>query len=1275
MMTTQKCLLCSAAAVVLILTSRAHADYASAVLADGPIAYWRFEDGNVGDIFGFGGETATDSSGNHHGTYFAAGLADGPQMVAAAPGLGTTAVHFMRGDTSQDGEFIFFDELGNFGSNIDNNGATFEFFVKNLQDPASNRLFGVWNERPTPIARTTQISFSLHRPTDRQELFLRDDTGNAQEFEFDDSVGDINDGQWHHVAWVIRPGVPASATSVYVDGISVPLTEVTNNPLDTGMFANFDKPLIIGGENAAGGGVGGLNPQSYTINAMVDEFAIYSNALSENQIQNHVAQIASTTFELSKDGLANWLSGSSWAPVDGAIGGIPNSNKRTAILGSIHTAPSTTVVDEDVTVKEVRFDSSISYAIAGSGSMNLEADAGNASVQVLQGSHQFQAVVNLNSNTIVDVASGSVLEFNNRLNLNGNNLSQTGMGTLAINSVVNADGGSVNAAAGVLTGNGTIEGDLVNSGGSVSPGNSPGILQVRGDYSQGPDANLLIEIAGTLAEVEHDVLRVSGTASLDGTLIVDVLLGFDPQAGDRFSVLDVGQVEGTFDDIQLPALSAGLRWHASELYASGALGVVSVPEPATLGLLLMGGLATGYGYGRRRHLPRLTWIRCSLAVSVISTLAMLNAANRAWAAYADAVLADNPIGYWRFEDGNQGDILNGATAPDEVGAHPGTYMAQGTGDGPQLVAGAPGAGFTAAHFVRDDSANGDYISLGQLGNLGSNIDENGLTIEFFLKNQQEDLAANRVFGIWNSRPDGTRTTMLTFGFQDLQERFGGPGDTVFIRDDSAEAWAYMVDDTGGTDIKDGNWHHIAWVVDPGVPTNGTRVYVDGDLATLNPAGSDGITDFGPKPLSNFPDFDKEFLLSGEHLFDGTKRAFLIDAIIDEFAVYSAALTQQQIQTHLDELPTGDPTMFQWGTNGLGSWNAVSNWQPLDGLGSAVPNANNATAIFGGVITSSATVVNEQNVTVKTIQFDNSHTYVIAGNGLVTLAGNASIDVLQGSHQFQVNAGLADDTMVDVAGSAGLEFNNRLSLNSNTLTKTGDGSLLVNNNANTGTGEVVVSGGVFGGAGRIGGSLTNDSGGTVAPGVSPGTLTVAVNYTQNPNSSLAIELGGPTPADEEDELLHDVLNVIGDVFLTGGTLDVTLIPGFTPSVNDSFDILEFASLNGSFDILNLPTGESNWNTTQLLTDGIITFVGGGGLPGDYDVDGDVDGTDFLIWQRGGSPNPLSAEDLALWEAQFGTIDGVINTVGNLGAPIPEPPTILGLLLALWHPMVVRKKKEG
>src|SRR5262245_39274161 len=41
-----------------------------------------------------------------------------------------------------------------------------------------------------------------------------------------------------------------------------------------------------------------------------------------------------------------------------------------------------------------------------------------------------------------------------------------------------------------------------------------------------------------------------------------------------------------------------------------------------------------------------------------------------------------------------------------------------------------------------------------------------------------------------------------------------------------------------------------------------------------------------------------------------------------------------------------------------------------------------------------------------------------------------------------------------------------------------------------------------------------------------------------------------------------------------------------------------------------------------------------LLGDFDGDGDVDGRDFLVWQRGGSPNPLSAGDLAQWQANYG-----------------------------------------
>ena len=52
----------------------------------------------------------------------------------------------------------------------------------------------------------------------------------------------------------------------------------------------------------------------------------------------------------------------------------------------------------------------------------------------------------------------------------------------------------------------------------------------------------------------------------------------------------------------------------------------------------------------------------------------------------------------------------------------------------------------------------------------------------------------------------------------------------------------------------------------------------------------------------------------------------------------------------------------------------------------------------------------------------------------------------------------------------------------------------------------------------------------------------------------------------------------------------------------------------------------------------------GLAGDNDVDGDVDGYDFLNWQLGASGNPFSAQDLADWEANYGAF-----------VPLPIPST--------------------
>lgn len=61
------------------------------------------------------------------------------------------------------------------------------------------------------------------------------------------------------------------------------------------------------------------------------------------------------------------------------------------------------------------------------------------------------------------------------------------------------------------------------------------------------------------------------------------------------------------------------------------------------------------------------------------------------------------------------------------------------------------------------------------------------------------------------------------------------------------------------------------------------------------------------------------------------------------------------------------------------------------------------------------------------------------------------------------------------------------------------------------------------------------------------------------------------------------------------------------------------------------------------------------PGDFDNDGDVDGRDFLLWQRGGSPSPFSPTDLATWQGEY----GMGPLVSNLAA-VPEPATALLLL---------------
>lgn len=84
-------------------------------------------------------------------------------------------------------------------------------------------------------------------------------------------------------------------------------------------------------------------------------------------------------------------------------------------------------------------------------------------------------------------------------------------------------------------------------------------LSVAGDYVQAAGAALNMEV-GTTAEAGYAELAVTGDASLGGTLNVSLIEGYQPQAGDTFTIIPYGSnADGTeFETIMGTDLGGGL---------------------------------------------------------------------------------------------------------------------------------------------------------------------------------------------------------------------------------------------------------------------------------------------------------------------------------------------------------------------------------------------------------------------------------------------------------------------------------------------------------------------------------------------------------------------------------------------------------------------------------------------------------------------------------------------------------------------------------------------
>lgn len=107
-------------------------------------------------------------------------------------------------------------------------------------------------------------------------------------------------------------------------------------------------------------------------------------------------------------------------------------------------------------------------------------------------------------------------------------------GKLVVNGSISTSVTTTISSSATLGGSGTVGSLVVQSGGTLAPGNSPGILNT-GTIDLRSGSTFSVEINGVNAGTGYDVLNVTGSATLAGLL--DVSLGFVPTNGDMFFIL------------------------------------------------------------------------------------------------------------------------------------------------------------------------------------------------------------------------------------------------------------------------------------------------------------------------------------------------------------------------------------------------------------------------------------------------------------------------------------------------------------------------------------------------------------------------------------------------------------------------------------------------------------------------------------------------------------------------------------------------------------------
>jgi uncharacterized repeat protein (TIGR01451 family) len=201
--------------------------------------------------------------------------------------------------------------------------------------------------------------------------------------------------------------------------------------------------------------------------------------------------------------------------------------------GRLWTSLGATIHNKAGATFDIRTDAVFGFCCAG-GAKGSFINEGTLRKSVAIGSSQFDQL--LDNSGVVDASAG-ILSLTAGFVQTAGSTQLTG-GAIASSTTIDLQGG-------ILSGAGMITGNLTNAA-QIHPGLSPGMLEITGNYTQTSAGTLAIELGGTTAGSEHDQLIVGGAATLDGTLAISLIGGYDPLHGDSFEILTFGSRSGDF---------------------------------------------------------------------------------------------------------------------------------------------------------------------------------------------------------------------------------------------------------------------------------------------------------------------------------------------------------------------------------------------------------------------------------------------------------------------------------------------------------------------------------------------------------------------------------------------------------------------------------------------------------------------------------------------------------------------------------------------------------